>query len=126
MNLLNLLDNFAGPSCGSNSFFSFPTWYKYLPSVDPVPGKPVQACSPEISGIADVWLIAAAVLDILLRLAAIAAIVFVVVGAVQYITSEGQSEKTAQARKTIQSALIGLVISVSAAAVVSFLAGRFN
>jgi hypothetical protein len=121
MRIIDLVTNFAGPSCGSNSFFNFPTWYKYLPSVD---GSDPSA--PQISGIGDVWLIVAAVLDILLRIAAMAAVVFVIWGGVQYITSEGQAEKTAQARKTIANALIGLVLSVGAAAVVTFIAGRFN
>lgn len=129
MTLLNLLNYFAGPPCGASGasgFFKFPTWYKYLPSVDPVPGKPVQACAPDINGIGDIWLVVAAVLEMLLRVAAIAAVVFVIWGGVQYITSQGQSEKTVQARKTITNALIGLVLAVGSAALVSFIAGRFN
>ncbi len=122
MIILNLLNHFAGPSCPADDFLGLlPPWYKYLPSVDgSVP------CAPQINGIGDIWLIAAAVLDILLRLASIAAVVFIIWGGVQYITSEGQPEKTAKARSTIINSLIGLVLAVAAAALVTFIAGRFH
>ena len=119
--MIESIIRFAGPSCPSNGFLNFPTWYKYLPSVD---GS--DPCAAKISGLSDVWLIVAAVIEILLRIAAIAAIVFVVWGGVQFITSQGQPEKTAQARKTIINALGGLVLAVSAAALITFIAGRFN
>lgn len=111
----------GGAPCGGGSLFSFPTWYRYLPSVD---GS--NPCTPQISGLTDIWLIVAAVIDILLRVAALAAIAMIVYGGVQFITSEGQPEKTSQARNTVINAIIGLIIAISAAAVVSFIAGRFR
>jgi archaellum biogenesis protein FlaJ (TadC family) len=103
----------------AGSFFGFPTWYEYLP-MNP------STNSPEIKSLSDIWLIVAAIVDILLRLAALAAIALVIVGSVQYITSQGEPAKTTKARTTIISALVGLVIAVLAVAVVTFLAGQFK
>jgi hypothetical protein len=64
--------------------------------------------------------------EILLRLAALAAIVMVIVGGVQYITSQGEPNNVTKARTTIISALAGLVIAVLAATAVTFLAGQFK
>jgi hypothetical protein len=110
-----------GPPCRGGNFLSLPTWYKYLPSE---PGS--NPCAAKIHSITDVWLIAAAVIEILLRVAALAAIAMIIYAGIQYITSEGQPDKAASALKTIINAAIGLVLVVSAAALVSFVAGRFN
>jgi hypothetical protein len=83
-------------------------------------------CTPAITQLTDVWLIVAAVIEILLRLAALAAVALVLYGGVQYITSQGDPGKTKQARGTIVSAVIGLLISVSAATIVTFVAGQFK
>ena len=116
------LIHFAGAPCSPNApLLGFPTWYQYLPSVD---GS--NPCAPQISKLTDIWLIAAAIIEILLRVAAIAAVVFVIWGGVTYITSQGEPDKTAQARKTIINALAGLTIAVAAAALVTFIAGRFQ
>jgi hypothetical protein len=108
------------PTCPSHSVLGFPTWYEYLKTTAP------PDCSPQITGISDIWLIVAAIIDILLRLAALAAVVFVIIGAVQYITSQGEPDKTKKAQTTIISALAGLVIAVLAATVITFLAGQFK
>lgn len=112
--------NFAA-ACQAPGFFSFPTWYKYLDSFNDAAGN----CTPRISGIADVWLIVAAIIEMLLRIGALAAVVFVLWGGIQFIISHGEPEKTSKAQSTIINALIGLVISVGAATVVSFVAGKF-
>ena len=118
--ITSLLSHFA--SCPGGGFLGFPTWYSYLDGVYDAQG----ACIPKINGLADIWLILAAVIEMLLRVAALAALVFVIYGGVKFITSQGESEKTAAARQTVLNALGGLVLAVSAAAVVSFVAGRFH
>jgi ABC-type Fe3+ transport system permease subunit len=102
----------------AGSFLGFPTWYEFLP--------PNPSGSPELTGINDIWLIVAAVIDILLRIAAIIAIFVVIYGGIQFITSQGDPQKAASARTTVTNALIGLVIAVTAATLVTFLAGRFS
>lgn len=104
-------------SCSKN-FFGLPTWYKYLEGAD--------VCEPKLTGINDIWLIALAIAELLLRLAMVVAVVYVLIGGFKYITSRGNPDKTSQAKNTITDALAGLIIAIAATAVVSFIAGRFN
>ncbi len=112
----------ASPCKPSGSFLGLPTWYSYLPGVTDANGH----CSPSITHLTDIWLIVAAITEILLRLAALIAVIMVIVGGVSYITSQGDPNKTKQALNTIINSLIGLVISVAAATIVTFIAGRFS
>lgn len=126
--MINLLSIFGVACTPGGSFFGFPTWYKYLDGqtasssaiVDPRIN--VNTCSPVITGLSDVWLVGAAVLEILLRIAAMLAIGLIVYGGIRYIVSQGEPDKLASARSTIINALIGLVVAIAASAVVSFVA----
>jgi hypothetical protein len=111
------------PAHGAGKFLNFPHWYEYLHGVKNINGS--DACIPQIRAINDVWLIVAAVVEMLLRIAALAAIGFVLYGGVMYIMSQGEPEKTAKAKDTIFNALIGLAIAVTASVMVAFLASRF-
>ncbi len=113
---------FAAPCPGGN-FLGFPTWYKYLDGVtDPNTGL----CSPRMAGLNDVWLVLAALIEILLRVAALLAVGLVIYGGISYMTSNGEPDATTKARHTIINALIGLGIAISAGAIVGFIAGRFH
>jgi ABC-type Fe3+ transport system permease subunit len=113
-------------ACGGGSFLGFPHWYEYLQcQTISIKGQPT-TYAPQLTKLTDVWLIVAAVVEILLRIGALAAVVFVIYGGFQYMTSQGEPDKTSHARDTIVNALIGLTISVMAAAIVGFVAGRFN
>ncbi|HSX08476.1 MAG TPA: pilin [Candidatus Saccharimonadales bacterium] len=115
----------AGP-CPGGDFLGFPKWYKYL-GHQMVTGKDGQtSCAPQITGLSDIWLIVASVIELLLRIGALAAIVYALYGSIQFITSQGDPSKTQAARQTIINALVGLVISVGAATLVTFLAGGFK
>lgn len=125
-----------GTSCKPQQhfFLGLPTWYEYLPGQMSLPANTNATtatnsqlvCAVRIENISDIWLIVAAGIEILLRLAALAAVVFVIIGAVQFITSQGEPEAAASARKTIINALVGLLITVVAATVVTFIAGQFK
>lgn len=119
--MIGFLSNFACSLDGSG-LFGLPHWYKYLPGIEDANGT----CIPHIQSINDVWLIVAAVLDILLRVAALAAIAFIVYGGITYILSQGEPDRTKHARSIIFDAIIGLVIAVAATAAVTFVAGRFR
>lgn len=109
-----------------NDFLGFPKWYKYLgqqPVTDAVSGATI--CNAKLNGIQDVWLVVAAVIELLLRISALIAIGFIIYGGVSYVISQGVPDKTKKAQATIINALIGLVISIIATASVSFFAGRF-
>jgi hypothetical protein len=77
--MITTLTNFAATCTAKGGFLGFPTWYKYLDSIQDATG----ACVPKINGISDVWLILAAIIEILLRIAAIGAVVFVVIGGIE-------------------------------------------
>lgn len=104
-------------ACDGGNFLGFPTWYKYLEQRE-FRGT----CSPHLEGINDVWLIGLAVIEILLRIAMIAAIAFVVYGGIKYAASRGNSDKVESAQRTLTDAVIGLIIAIVATAVVGFLA----
>ena len=109
-----------------NDFLGFPKWYKYLgqqPVKDEVSGATI--CNAKLNGIQDIWLVVAAVIELLLRVSAMIAIGFIIFGGVSYVISQGAPDKTKKAQTTIMNAVIGLVISIIATAAVSFVAGRF-
>jgi len=124
--LLPLLTYFGAPgdACKptEGNFLGFPTWYHYLQGTVDANNN----CVPGISGINDIWLIVAAVIEILLRIAALAAIGLIIYGGIQFITSQGNPDQAERARNTVINALVGLVIAVAAATLVTFVAGRFQ
>ena len=104
-----------------SGFLGFPYWYTYLQGQQSN-GK----CIPALTGLTDIWLIVAAVIEILLQIAAIVAVIMVIYGAVGFITSQGNAEETNKARSTIINALIGLLLTVMAATFVNFVARSIN
>jgi len=137
------------PSCDkSASFLGLPTWYAYLNvgveyardkdgniitengqqviidhcaiSTNP-PGEPA-----DVDWSKAVPLIGLAVLEIMLRVAGLVGFIFVIYGGFRYITSQGEPEKTKTSRQTITNSLIGIVISIIAAAAVSFIANTLT
>lgn len=111
-----------GAACTGGDFLLFPKWYKYLSCQQ----TPDGLLTPQITQLSDVWLIVAAIIELMLRIAAIGAVVFVIYGGVQYMTSQGEPDKTSRAKSTILDALVGLVIAVISATAVSFIAGAFK
>lgn len=114
----------------TDTFFTFPTWYKYLESAGYLKESTAsKTCELYLPGQFD-WnvftLIGLGVLDILIRLAGLIAVGFVIYGGILYVTSRGEPDKAKKAMSTILNALIGLAIAVVAAAFVSFLAGRLS
>lgn len=132
--MIHLLSQFAAtaptfansPKCiQGREFFGLRPWYYYLhadkncdiTNFNVLPGG---------SEPSDILLVLAVIIDDLLRISALLAIGFIVYGGIQYITSQGSPDQTAKAQSTIQNAIIGLVLSVLAIAIVSFLSNRFS
>ena len=115
-----LLQQF-GAACTGGNFLFFPPWYKYLGS-----SGAGANCSPVIGNINDVWLIVAAIVEILLRVAALAAVVFIIWAGVEYLTSQAEPAKVAKARQMLIDALVGLVIALLATAIINFIAGSLK
>ena len=126
-----LLTIFAAPPAGcQHDFFGLLPWYHYLPDKDFGVTIGTQTFSCDInsnftfissSGTGDLPLIGLAIVDDLLRVAGIVAVAFIIYGAIQYTTSQGNPEQTSRAQSTIINALIGLAIAMVAVVFVSFL-----
>lgn len=82
-----------------------------------VPGSLPSYCYSPGQGVTKIIRLVFAFLGIL-------AVLFIVIGGYRYITSSGDDKKAAQGKKTIQWALIGLAVALSAYAIVS-IATRF-
>jgi hypothetical protein len=117
-----LLKILAAAPCGGGTFLGFAKWYKYLPGQADSNGL----CTPQITGLNDIWLVGAAILEVMLQVAALLAVVMVIYGSASFIMSRGEPDKTTQARHTLINALVGLGLTVIAATVVNFIAGSVH
>lgn len=116
--MLELLTQFAktAEECNVNGFLGFRPWYQYLP-LD-------SECSPRLESLNSVWAVAAAIFEMLLRLGSVIAVFFIIWGAFSIIMSQGEPERIKQGKGTIINAVIGLVVTVLAATIVSVIAKR--
>ncbi len=78
-------------------------------------------CNISVHFPGDLWAIGLAVLDMLLRIGGFLAVISIIIAGVQYITSMGEPEKGASARKRLTNSLIGLVIILIASGVVAWI-----
>ena len=79
-----------------------------------------------LGGPADFGQIVGIVTNLLLGLAGSIAVIFIIVGGIQYATSAGDDGRVQSAKNTITNAVIGLVITVLAFAIVNFILGIFK
>lgn len=116
--------NDSNPEVGecevNGSVFGITTWYRGLEFDD--------ECNPIVSyedfdstdeSVNPILIITLNISDMIARLAGIIAVIVVVIGGFKYVLSDGDPQKTADARKTIINALIGAVIAAMAAIIVS-------
>ena len=109
----------ATTSCDPNkTFFGLKPWYAYATFSGDCTYVPANGTS--FTG-ADVWPIMAVVFEDLIIVATYVAIAYVLVGAFQIITAQGEPEKFKNARGTIINALIGLVIALVGGRLVGFI-----
>ncbi len=115
----------ASAACTGNKFFGFPHWYQYLDVQKVSIGEgadKVSSCQVvNFHFPGDITLVVLAILDVMLRIAGMVAVGFVIYGAIQYITSQGEPDGIKKAQNTITNALIGMVIAISATAAVAFI-----
>lgn len=100
---------------GRSFFEVIPTWYKYL-EVDCLTGEVTEFTFP-----GDIWLIAIAVIEILLRVAGMIAFGYTVFAGFKFVTSRGNPAEAAKARQTLLDAVIGIGIVTIATVLVGFL-----
>lgn len=63
------------------------------------------------------------ILNAIILIMGIVAVIFIIIGGVNYMTSSGDSNKTKKAKDTILYAVIGLIICALAFAIVNFVIG---
>lgn len=122
----NVLAAYNGGPCkppGTSSFLGLPYWYSYLPGTWQSVGSKL-VCNPSLTHLSDIWLVVAAVIEILLRLAGIIAFVMIIIGGIRFIVSQGNPQQTKAARESMINAAIGLLIVTTAAFIVTFIANR--
>ena len=118
---LNTSANAASVNCtNKTTFLGLPSWYEFLDVTDDGTGNGCSVRAPQDKSI--LVLIMLAIIDILLKLAALIAVVFVVYGGFRFTTAQGSPEGVASGKKTILNAIIGLVIAVLASQIVKFVA----
>lgn len=100
----------------------FPTWYEYIKDYSP---RASQGLSCGFGANLDIQEYAVpiglAIIDILLRAGALAAVVFIIMGGYRYMSSQGEPKNIEAAMATIVNAAIGLGIVVFATVLVSFI-----
>jgi hypothetical protein len=134
-------DTSTASSC-AKTFMGLETWYAYFPNEwfgnqTAVAGVPSNSgfstCDINnnfqflpTNGQSGLLLVGLAVLDDLLRIATLVAVGYVIYGGFLYMTSQGSPDGTKRAQGTIINALIGLVIAILAASIVSFIGNKLG
>jgi hypothetical protein len=122
----------AGAACSDKpTFLGLEPWYQYLGMQTDASGSCSTIAFPSTSTGAlgansPFLLIGLAVVDDLIRVAALVAVGYVIYGGIQYMTSGGSPDSTKKAQGTIINALVGLVIAILAASIVAFIGNRLG
>lgn len=105
------------------SFFFLPPWWEYIPRAHI---DKLGQCVPTFAFPQDIWLVALAVADMLLRVAGFVAVIMIIVAGITYMTALGNPEKAASSRRRLYNALIGLAIALIATGLVSFIGNQLG
>jgi len=102
-------------------------WYQYL-TLDSTSCRILNFDNPDavLGSHSAFLLIGLAILDDLIRVAALVAVGYIIYGGIQYITSQGSPDSTKKAQQTIINALIGVAIAMVAAPTVSYIGNKLG
>lgn len=114
--MIDVLNQFAVTCTSSSGFFDFPRWYDSLCQKNKV---------AEIRGLSDIWLVANDLIGMLAHISLLAAVAFLITGAIMMITSQGVPENVKKAQSTMITAGIGFVIAMVARSAVKFVGDKF-
>ena len=104
----------------NDRLITFPAWYRGLTNSKCEIKNPKQ-----VGGIGPfVWTIVANLLEIGLQAVAYVSVGYILYGGFTYLTVASDAGKVGRARKMIQNAVIGLVISIASIAIVNLVAGN--
>lgn len=113
-------DTYSDHTCNSNHpFLGLPHWYDGVQ-------KSKTDCSISITNVNQVWTIVLNILNLLLSLAGILAVVFIIIGGIRYIISQGESSGISAAKQTIVRAIVGLVLAIGAVVILNFVIAIFG
>lgn len=101
------------------AILSLPYWYDGLQCEDGGEGGVV------FTDLADIWIITANVLSMLIQVAGLIAVFMIIYGGIRYMTSQGEPENIQAAKKTLMYAIGGLILAILASTLVGFIAGQF-
>lgn len=130
-----MFSNCPAPDCKTNNKFLgiIPTWYEYFGSdYGVVPSNPSNTSIPPTCGVIGgeitdhVVQVGLALVDILLRVGALVAVAFVMMGGYKYISSQGEPKNIEGAMATIVNASIGLGIVITATVLVAFIGNKLG
>lgn len=118
-----IVSPFMAIACDNKHYFYFiPPWWEYLHiTADDVGGCKLVTVGFQFS---DILAVGLAILDILLRIGGFVAVISIIWAGVNYMTTQGNAEKAAGARKRLYNSLIGLSIVFVATALVTFIGQR--
>ena len=122
--LTPIITSFAATNC-KPTFFGLVPWYQYL-TLDGNCNITSVTNSNVISSHSPLLLIVLAIVDDLIRIAALVAVGYIIYGGITYIISQGSPDQTKKAQSTVINALIGLVLAVTAASIVSFIGNKLT
>lgn len=109
------------------TILTFKPWYANIVEGGSDPKNPCSIKAPGSDADEQkryVWGIVLVIVEDIFQLAAYVAVGFIMYGGFLYLTSTGSPEYTKQALRTIINAVIGLVVAISAAAIVGFIGGK--
>lgn len=111
----------GGLTC-TQGFLGFPVWYRGLTKSETdcdLVSPDGRNGNPTLSNF--IWHIVLNVIEIAMMLVGYVTVFFILYGGFQFLTSQGAPDAAAKARTTIMNAVIGLIISIVAIAVVNFI-----
>jgi len=111
--------------CGDERFLTFPAWYRGIVKPN---GESCDITAPDgKDGVSKlIWTVALNVVEIIIQLVAYISVGYILWGGYTYIRTISNSSNIARGREMIQNAVIGLIISLLAVILVSFVVGRIS
>ncbi|NLA43324.1 hypothetical protein GX865_04210 [Candidatus Saccharibacteria bacterium] len=119
-------------ACGDGRLLTAPMWYRGVAELDSEGNCNIKienaGSNDDLGGSIGPFLIVVGlnVTEIMMHLASYVAVAYIIVGGFKFMTSAGSADRSVRARKTIINAVVGLVISISAIAVISFISVRIT
>ncbi len=89
-------------------------------NIDCIQGRSDKPCQ-----LGDLFTLINNLVNIALSIAGTVAVLFLIIGGFQYMTSAGDPENIGRAKNTILYAIIGLILIIVSLAIINFITGRF-